>query len=121
LLAAIANLSNKWDLDIANLLGKVDDKIAALSDKSRGHFNTLSNKIDQVAEKLDHIEDHMLEPQALQAPATAPGAPRAPAQPWSYSAELKARVYSAAYCTVTSHSIEAYTKRCRTPTQSSVG
>ncbi|KAH9813287.1 hypothetical protein DFH28DRAFT_1222610 [Melampsora americana] len=113
ILAAIASLANQIELDISNLHEKVDEEIATLSDRSLGHFNALSNKLDRVSEKLDIIEDHMLQPTppATQAPAPAPLASASPALPWTYSAELKARVYAAAYRKVPTGQLGAYTKR----------
>ncbi|KAH9809979.1 hypothetical protein DFH28DRAFT_1085957 [Melampsora americana] len=113
ILAAISSLANKIELDISNLSEKVDEEISTLSNRSIGHFNTLSNKLDRVSEKLDLIEDHMLEPTPLatQGPAAAPGASASPALPWTYSAELKARVYAAAYSKVPTGELGAYTKR----------
>ncbi|KAH9810627.1 hypothetical protein DFH28DRAFT_1183999 [Melampsora americana] len=116
ILAAIATLSEKIDLEFANISEKFEEEIASMSNQCVEHYNTLNNKLARVTDKLYEVEDHLVQPlaQGTQATASAsgPAAPQlTPPKPWSYSVELKDRVYVVAYQSVTTPNIEAYTKR----------
>ncbi|EGG10820.1 uncharacterized protein MELLADRAFT_55030 [Melampsora larici-populina 98AG31] len=110
MLAAIASLSQKLEMFDANLSEKLDD-VTALHNQSLDQLNTLSNKLDRLTEKMDIFEDHLLDLPQQARPAAGPVAAATPAAPWNYSAELKARVYAAAYKNVSSSEVKAYTKR----------
>ncbi|EGG00143.1 uncharacterized protein MELLADRAFT_93814 [Melampsora larici-populina 98AG31] len=107
----IEHMSSKIDEDIGQLASQVDKQIASVANKHTEDFITLSNKLDQVNESVDVISTHGGGP-----PGSAPGAaaaanaPAVGTGPWSYSPELKSRVYTEAYASVPLPTIGAYTK-----------
>ncbi|EGG07813.1 uncharacterized protein MELLADRAFT_85415 [Melampsora larici-populina 98AG31] len=107
----INTMTDKIDEDIATLSNKFDEDIAAVSAKAGEQFSTLSNKIDRVTDGVDELASTATPGGAHQAgnPQANTAVVATPAKPWSYTYELKQRVYAFAYESVHLPNISGYT------------
>ncbi|EGF97405.1 uncharacterized protein MELLADRAFT_85587 [Melampsora larici-populina 98AG31] len=105
----ISTISVKIDKDISSLSNQMEEDMNSMADQIERNLTTISNKLDQVDETVGGLTDRHAGNHAPAAGTPSTG-PSGPTPPWTYSAELKERVYNFAYESVAEPNIASYTK-----------